>query len=536
MPDSNENNPYLSNQNPQWSSRDIFLSHRSSDKGFVHKLAADIERYEFEGRNLLTWVDEAEIRAGQSVPGLINQGLQNSRFIGLVMTPSYFESQSGWADAEWHAALHRDPDNRKSRIIPLLVADCPYIPILLRHLMAIDFRGGNYQKALHQLVSILRNEPLPRLITFRGQLITPTAHIDRATLIAERAAPQSDPDAVNEKLFCNLLPIEHLPTYAYIALINNELYRRKKDGSEALPSKEAIKDAIHSAQQGTGAELFTPAFRIFEDKIVTFHDLESPESPFTSVIEEHGIEAIETAELIKDEDNRRLVVSLLNMAIDRHAHHLGLVIDNTKPRRFFFPPKDDGPNVVSWKPIKNQAARTVAKPCIKNGQVQFWRHLGAYLKTLFLVNRFYLQIIPTWVFTEDGFRVKTGPKLGRLVVRWTGPERNLNLLYHIRFWAMILQKRYGPMIEIRAGDQWMEISRKPAFIMQSHGIADDYKNLMELLDEQALALADTEDQVADMAAEEEIEYPVDLAEEDESDTGDELETEDTGEGAGLNVE
>jgi len=529
-------NHYTLSQEIKQSERDIFLSHRSKDKEFVHKLAKDIEVQEYEDRNLLTWVDEAEIRPGQSVPGMINHGLEKSRFIGLVMTPSYFASESGWTDAEWHAALHRDPDNRRGRIIPLLFADCPYIPILLRHLMAIDFRGGNYQKALHQLVSILRNELLPRPITFRGQLITPTTHIDRATLIAERAVPQSDPDAVNEKLFCNLLPVEHLPTYVYIAPVNNELYRRKKDGSEALPSKEAIKDVIHSAQQEASTELFTPAFRIFEDKIVTFHDLESPEGPFTSVIEEHEIEIIETVELIQDEDNRRLVVSLLNMAINRHAHRLGLAIDNTKPGRFFFPPKDGGSNVVNWKPIKNQAARTVAKPCIKNNQVQFWRHLGAYLKMLFLANRFYLQIIPTWVFTEDGFRIKTGPKLGRLVIRWTGPERNLNLLYHIRFWAMILQKGYGPMIGIRAGDQWMEISRKPAFIMQSHGIADDYKNLMELLDEQAWALADTEDQVADMAAEEEIEYSVELAEEDESDTGDELETEDTGEGAGLNVE
>lgn len=365
MSGSKDNNPYLSNQDLQGSPRDIFLSHRSSDKGFVRKLAADIEAQEFEGRNILTWVDEAEIRPGQSVPAMINKGLEKSRFIGLVMTQSYFASESGWTDAEWHSALHRDPDNRKGKIIPILAEDCPYIPILLRHLMTIDFRGNNYQKGLQQLISVLRDEPLPRPVTFRGQLLTPTGRIDRATLIAERAIPQSDPNVIDEKLFCNLLPVQHLPTYVYIAPISNELYRHKKDGSEALPSKEAIKDAIHSAQQEASTELFTPAFRIYEDKIVTFHDLESPEGSFTSVIEEHEIEAIETVELIQDEDNRKLVASLLNMAIDRHAHRLGLVIDDAKPRRFFFPPKDDGPNVVSWKPIKNQATRTVAKPCIK---------------------------------------------------------------------------------------------------------------------------------------------------------------------------
>ena len=90
----------------------------------------------------MVWLDEAEIRPGQSVPEMINQGLETSRFVALVMTPAYFRSESGWTDAEWHAALYVDPDNRRARLLPLLVEDCPYIPYLLRHLRAIDFRGN----------------------------------------------------------------------------------------------------------------------------------------------------------------------------------------------------------------------------------------------------------------------------------------------------------------------------------------------------------------------------------------------------------
>ncbi len=63
------------NQDNQSLNRDIFLSHRSIDKDFVHKLAADIEAETFKGRNLLTWIDDAEIRPGQSIPAMINQGL-----------------------------------------------------------------------------------------------------------------------------------------------------------------------------------------------------------------------------------------------------------------------------------------------------------------------------------------------------------------------------------------------------------------------------------------------------------------------------
>jgi hypothetical protein len=188
---------------------DIFLSHCSADKDFVRKLAADIGTVTFEGRHLKTWVDEGEIRPGESVVKLINQGLEASRFIGLVMTPAYFQSESGWTDAEWHSAVHVDPDNRRALIIPMLAADCPYIPVLLRHLLRIDLRGSKYLQGLDTLTRILRNEPLPRPTPYRGQLLNPMGMIDRVTLIAERAVPQADPDAISEHLYCNLLPVQN---------------------------------------------------------------------------------------------------------------------------------------------------------------------------------------------------------------------------------------------------------------------------------------------------------------------------------------
>ena len=117
----------LNNQNNLPDFRDIFLSHRSVDDEFVWKLAEDIEKNTYQGRQLFTWVDEAEVRPGQSVVGMVNKGLEMSRFIGIVMTPDYFVSESGWTDAEWHSFLSTDPDNRKGRIIPLIVKDCPYV-------------------------------------------------------------------------------------------------------------------------------------------------------------------------------------------------------------------------------------------------------------------------------------------------------------------------------------------------------------------------------------------------------------------------
>lgn len=483
--------------------RDIFLSHRSVDKEFVRKLAGDIEAEAFQGRRLLTWVDEAEIRPGQSIPGMIEQGLERSRFIGLVMTPAYFRSESGWTDAEWHSALHTDPDNRKARIIPLLVYDCPYIPFLLRHLKAIDFRSNRYAQAFEELLRILRDEPLPRPITYRGQLVAPGGRIDRSSLIAERAVPQADPDVLSERLYCNLLPVERLPQYVYSAPISYQLRKPRKDAL-TLPSKEEIKNAIRAAQQEGGVERpFMPTFRVIQDRIVSFHDLDSADGPLAAVVEDEDVEVVPTTELLRDEDERRVVISLLNMAIARHANRVGLVIDDTKQGRFFFPSKDGGPNVITWISKKNKAPRTVAKPCVKDGQVLFWRHLAAYIRMLFLPNRFYLRIVPTWVITADGFSPKGGPNVGRLIIKWTGPERNLQVLYHIRFWTTMLRTGPGP-ISVRAGDQRIEIATVPAFVQQSYGVAHDQRDLMGLLDREAPLIAEREDMIADLAAEEEL--------------------------------
>lgn len=497
-----DNSPHPKEQQLLASYRDIFLSHRSFDKDFVRMLAGDIEATAFQDRSLLTWVDEAEIGPGQSVTGMVNEGLERSRFIGLVMTPAYFEKResSGWTDAEWHAALFGDPDNRRASIIPLLVADCPYMPFLLRHLKYIDFRKNRYNQALKELLRILRDEPLPRPVAHRGQLITPGRQIDRLTLVTERATLEADPDVISENLYCNLLPVDRLPKYVYVAKISTALCNTNRDGTQTLPSKQKVKDAIALAQQDVGKGFpFVPAFRLYEDSIVTFHDLEAPDNPFGSVIDDKSVDKFPTEELVQDEGERNLLISLLNMTVGRHAHQIGLVIDDVKRERFFFPPKDGGIHSITWIPKLKKATREVAKPYIKDNQVLFWRHYGVYLKIVFLANNFYLKITPTWVITEDGIHVRRGPKVGRVVIRWTGAERNLAVLYHIRFWTTVLRAGPGPIV-MKAGDQLLEISQSPAFVQQSYGIADDQRDLLGLLDVEAPMIAKEEERLVNLEA------------------------------------
>jgi len=503
--------------------RDIFLSHRELDKDFVRRLAADIEQQSSEQnsrRRLQTWLDEAEIRPGQSIPAAINEGLEKSRFVALILTPNYFQSESGWTDAEWHAILSQDPDNRRGHILPILAADCPYIPMLLRHLAPLDMRGKGYEREVERLLAILRDEPLPRPTTYRGQAISPNGRIDRATLVAERAVPDAEPDVFTERLYCNLLPVEKLPQHVYVASIASEHLKTRTDGSHIVPSKEDLKNIIRRAQEERKVEkVFSPAFRIVEDTIVTFHDLEHPENPFTGVIDDDDVEAIRINEVLQDENDRRVITSLLNMSVSRHACRAGLVSDDTKKGRFFFPPGKNGANVISWMPKRTRARRTVAKPLYnKNNTLVFWRHQGAYLQMLFLANKFYLKIEPTWVLTKDGKEVMTGPDVGRHVIKWTGPERNLMVLYHVRFWTTILQRGGGP-ISIWTGDQRLELSPIPAQIQQTFGVAHDQKDLMRLLDDEATLIAEDEEDIADRVSVKAVEKSTGIFIEDDE-TGD----------------
>jgi transcriptional regulator with XRE-family HTH domain len=481
--------------------RDLFLSHSSKDKSVVRELAAAIEAETFNGRALTTWIDEAEIRPGESIPGKVNEGLEKSRFIAVVMTPFYFESTSGWTDAEWHSVLHTDPDNRRSRLLPLLVADCPFVPFLLRHLKAIDLRGERFTQGLSQLLVILRNEPLPRPVMHRGQLITAGGRIDRATLIAERAVPESDPDVMTETLYCNLLPIERLPRYVYTAAIASDLVRPNAQGESLLPSKNRIKQVIRAAQESEGTEperRFMPAFRLYEDRLMTFHDLEDPEGSLAAVIDENTVEVIDMASFVRHEDLRKLVISLLNMAISRHLGRAGLVIDEEKQGRFFFADRDGQARIITWTPRKKKAVRTVAKPVVKDDRVLFWRNLGAYVQVIFLANHFYIQVLPTWVITTDGHTPATGPDIGRKVIKWTGPERNMQVLFHIRFWTSVLRGGKGGPIALRAGDQFLEVATAPAHVQLAFGIASDQRDLMSLLDEEAPVIAAEEEERAEI--------------------------------------
>src|SRR6185503_16493059 len=97
---------------------DVFLSHSSKDKAEVRHIA---ERLRADG--LRVWFDEWEIRAGESIPAKMEEGLEQSRVLVLCMSANAFGSD--WAQLESYTFRFRDPLNKERRFIPLRLDAAP---------------------------------------------------------------------------------------------------------------------------------------------------------------------------------------------------------------------------------------------------------------------------------------------------------------------------------------------------------------------------------------------------------------------------
>ena len=102
---------------------DVFLSHSAKDKAVLRELAARLQQ-----DGVRAWLDEEQIKPGDSIPAKIGDRLEHSRVLVLCMSANAFGSD--WAQLE--AGMFgrgnlpfRDPLNRERRFIPLRLDDAP---------------------------------------------------------------------------------------------------------------------------------------------------------------------------------------------------------------------------------------------------------------------------------------------------------------------------------------------------------------------------------------------------------------------------
>lgn len=130
----------------------IFLSHNSADKPFVRKLAADLRCSGF-----YAWVDEAEIKLGDSLIEKIEEGIENTDYLGVVLSPNSVNAE--WVKREVRIALTQEIHGKRMKVLPILLEKVE-IPAFLLDKKYADFTSeDNYKSSLQLIIDRLSLPP-----------------------------------------------------------------------------------------------------------------------------------------------------------------------------------------------------------------------------------------------------------------------------------------------------------------------------------------------------------------------------------------
>lgn len=124
----------------------VFISYSHADAAFVNRLAANLIK-----RNAHVWVDTWELSVGDSILNKVQQAIQDSSALLVVLSKASVASE--WCRKEINAGLMRELDEKRVIVLPVLVDDCE-IPIFLREKMYADFRI-NFDRGLKPLVEAI---------------------------------------------------------------------------------------------------------------------------------------------------------------------------------------------------------------------------------------------------------------------------------------------------------------------------------------------------------------------------------------------
>jgi hypothetical protein len=121
----------------------VFLSHSSTDKAFVSRLANDLE-----AKKVPVWFDRWELRVGDSLTQRIQDGIAESSWLAVVLSKTSIHSE--WVKKELAAAQALELHQRSVFVLPLVIEDCE-IPIFLLDKLYADFRIS-YEHGFESLV------------------------------------------------------------------------------------------------------------------------------------------------------------------------------------------------------------------------------------------------------------------------------------------------------------------------------------------------------------------------------------------------
>jgi tetratricopeptide (TPR) repeat protein len=145
---------------------DVFLSHSSVDKPWVIQLKDALQRY-----GVSVWLDQDEIRPGDLFVNALEEGLEQSRAVALIISPEAIAS--GWVKEEYARAVSL-AQNKQSplRLIPVLLRDAT-VPGFLQSRHPVDFRDERmYAQKVWELARGITGQKPPEILDLTAPAVS----------------------------------------------------------------------------------------------------------------------------------------------------------------------------------------------------------------------------------------------------------------------------------------------------------------------------------------------------------------------------
>lgn len=127
--------------------KSIFICHASQDKPFVRKLTKHLEKH-----GLHTWVDEQEIRVGESLQDKIEFAIRNADKFLVVLSKQSLKRP--WVRRELKSAIGMELKNKSIFIMPAVI-DNVKIPLFIEDIKYANFKDDFHAGVTELLKSLL---------------------------------------------------------------------------------------------------------------------------------------------------------------------------------------------------------------------------------------------------------------------------------------------------------------------------------------------------------------------------------------------
>jgi hypothetical protein len=247
-----------------------------------------------------------------------------------------------------------------------------------------------------------------------------------------------------EKLFSNLLEIE-FPRYIYRATLNidrKDIIKKSKNTQKWLKQSATTFDVLVSAFKQMNIN--PPGdWALFENSIITFHDLSNTEFPLTKVIDLGTVESFACDEFYStNEDYNRVFKYLLRKCFSRKLHHLNIKYYSNSGVYVYMQKDDNSLKRQERWHSKNDATRTVFEMKMNkkdSSKVFYCKHLALCANFYDFDGKWFVCISPEWFITFDG---KKESYYGYKQISYLKKkERNNQVFNHLKFIVYQLKQK-----------------------------------------------------------------------------------------------